>query len=107
MGMALYSTTLSQLSERLLTWKRAQTEWGFAMNDNTTWKLPYTACLAQWLPAQKAGWMLWALAGSYYIRSGTKDYDETWGLLTHDWSTWRNPTYVQQSFIPMVKATIS
>lgn len=83
------------------------TEWGFAMNDNTTWQLPYTQCLAEWLPAQKAGWMIWVLAGSYYIRSGTQDYDETWGLLTHDWSDWRNPTYVQESFIPMVSATLS
>lgn len=83
------------------------TEWGFAMNDNTTWQEPYTQCLAAWLPEQKAGWMIWVLAGSYYIRSGTQDYDETWGLLTHDWSGWRNPTYVEESFIPMVKATLS
>lgn len=83
------------------------TEWGFAMNDNTTWQEPYTACLAEWLPAQKAGWMIWVLAGSYYIRSGTQDYDETWGLLTHDWSEWRNEAYVEQSFIPMVEATLS
>lgn len=83
------------------------TEWGFAMNDKTTWLMPYTQCLAEWIPAHRAGWMIWVLAGSYYIRSGTQDYDETWGLLTHDWSEWRNPTYVQESFIPMVKATIS
>jgi len=25
--------------------------------------------------------MIWVLAGSYYIRSGTQDYDETWGML--------------------------
>lgn len=83
------------------------TEWGFAMNDNTTWKEPYTQCLAEYLPAEKVGWMIWVLAGSYYIRSGTQDYDETWGLLTHDWSEWRNPTYVQESLIPMANATIS
>ncbi|CAN8105372.1 unnamed protein product [Discula destructiva] len=83
------------------------TEWGFAMNDNTTWQEPYTQCLAEWLPEQNAGWMIWVLAGSYYIRSGTQDYDETWGLLTHDWSAWRNPEYVSESFIPMVSATLS
>ncbi|KAK7736140.1 hypothetical protein SLS53_007167 [Cytospora paraplurivora] len=60
------------------------TEWGFEQ-DNTTWLEPYTQCLEEYLPAQKAGWMIWVLAGSYYIRSGSQDFDETWGLLTHDW----------------------
>lgn len=83
------------------------TEWGFALNDNTTWLEPYTQCIAEWIPAQKAGWMIWVLAGSYYVRSGTQDYEETWGLLTHDWSAWRNPTYMEESFIPMVSATLS
>lgn len=83
------------------------TEWGFAMNDNTTWQEPYTQCLAEWLPELKAGWIIWVLAGSYYIRSGTQDSNEAWGLLTHDWSGWRNPTYVEESFIPMVNATLS
>lgn len=80
------------------------TEWGFSM-DSTTWQEPYTACLAAWLPGNSAGWMIWVLAGSYYIREGTQDYDESWGLLTHDWSAWRNPTYVNSSFVPMVSAT--
>ena len=82
------------------------TEWGFLM-DNETWLETYTQCLEEYLPAQKAGWMIWVLAGSYYIRSGTQDYDETWGLLTHDWSDWRSPDFVQGGLIPMVNATIS
>ncbi|PSR75014.1 glycoside hydrolase superfamily, partial [Coniella lustricola] len=80
------------------------TEWGFLMDD-TTWQEPYTECLAAWAPNNTAGWMIWVLSGSYYIRSGEQDYDETWGLLNHDWSEWRNPTYVNESFIPMVSAT--
>lgn len=83
------------------------TEWGFNLADNTTWLEPYTQCLAEYLPAQKVGWMIWVMAGSYYIRSGTQDFDETWGLLTHDWSAWRNPTYMEESLIPMVNATLS
>ncbi|KAI3395660.1 hypothetical protein diail_1026 [Diaporthe ilicicola] len=81
------------------------TEWGFAQ-DGATYLEPYTQCLAEYLPAQKAGWMIWVLAGSYYIRSGGQDYDETWGLLTHDWSEWRDPAFVNSTLAPMVDATL-
>lgn len=83
------------------------TEWGFLMTDNTTWQKPYTQCLAQWLPAQKASWMIWVIAGSYYKRRASQDDEELWGLFNHDWSDWRNPTYIEQSFKPMVAATLS
>lgn len=82
------------------------TEFGFAM-DATTYQGVYATCLASYLPAQKAGWMIWVLAGSYYIRSGTQDYDESWGLLTHDWSTWRSPNYINGQLIPMVTKTLA
>lgn len=55
------------------------TEYGF-LHDSTTYQGVYAACLAQYLPAQKAGWMIWVLAGSYYIRQGTQDSDESWGM---------------------------
>jgi hypothetical protein len=41
----------------------------------------YATCLKSYLPSQQAGWMVWVLAGSYYVRSGIQDYDETWGEL--------------------------
>ena len=82
------------------------TEWGFAQ-DGETYLKPYTQCLAEYLPAQKAGWMIWVVAGSYYIRSGTQDYEETWGLLSHDWSDWRDPAFVNSTLAPMVEATLS
>lgn len=82
------------------------TEWGFAQ-DGATYLKPYTQCLASYLPAQKAGWMIWVVAGSYYIRSGTQDYEETWGLLSHDWSDWRDPAFVNSTLAPMVEATLS
>jgi len=82
------------------------TEFGFAM-DASTYRGVYATCLASYLPAQKAGWMIWVLAGSYYIRSGKQDYEEAWGLLNHDWSEWRNPTYVSNQLVPMVKGTLS
>ncbi|KAK3385964.1 glycoside hydrolase superfamily [Podospora didyma] len=82
------------------------TEFGFAM-DASTWKGVYASCLATYLPAQKAGWTIWVLAGSYYIRSGKQDYDEDWGLLNHDWSAWRSPGYINGALLGMVKNTLS
>lgn len=82
------------------------TEFGFAM-DGTTWKGVYATCLASYLPAQKVGWMIWVVVGSYYLREGIQDYDETWGLLTHDWSNWRDPTYINNQGIPMIQASLA
>ncbi|KAK4238797.1 glycoside hydrolase superfamily [Achaetomium macrosporum] len=82
------------------------TEFGFQM-DASTWKGVYASCLASFLPSLKAGWTIWVLAGSYYIRSGTQDYDESWGLLNHDWSAWRSPSYVEGALKAMVRNTLS
>lgn len=82
------------------------TEFGFPM-DAHTWRGVYASCLASYLPEHKAGWFLWVLAGSYYIRSGTHDYDEDWGLLNHDWSAWRSPQYVDGALRDMVRNTLS
>lgn len=81
------------------------TEFGFLM-DASTYKGVYASCLAQFLPKLHAGWTIWVLSGSYYIRSGKQDFDETWALLNHDWSAWRNPTYVKEQLEPMIKATL-
>jgi len=57
------------------------TEFGFGQ-DNTTYLLPYSECIREYLttfPGGPGGWMQWVLAGSYYIRQGTQDEDESWG----------------------------
>jgi len=84
----------------------AMTEFGFPQ-DATTWKGVYASCLEAYIPAQGAGWMIWVLAGSYYTREGIQDYDEGWGLLTHDWSGWRSPEHINGGLVPMVKATLA
>jgi len=38
----------------------------------------YISCIMDYFSSQRAGWMIWELAGSYYIREGTKDGDESW-----------------------------
>lgn len=53
----------------------------------------YLSCLVQYMESNDAEWAVWALQGSYYIRDGTADFDESWGLLNHDWSTLRNSRF--------------
>ncbi|KAK4449060.1 glycoside hydrolase [Podospora aff. communis PSN243] len=81
------------------------TEFGF-LQANETHKNVYVTCLSRYLPAQRVGWMIWVLAGSYYVRELTHDYDETWGLLSHDWSEWRSPEYIEGGLKPMVNASL-
>lgn len=81
------------------------TEFGFPQ-DGSSWKGVYPTCLASWLPGNTAGWMQWVIVGSYYTREGTQDYDESWGLYNHNWSAWRDKDYINNLFIPAVKATV-
>jgi hypothetical protein len=39
----------------------------------------YSICLKDYLGQINGGWMVWVLAGSYYIREGVVNSDETWG----------------------------
>ena len=99
------------------------TEFGYEQ-DNTTYTEVYPSCLREWLPSVHAGWMIWVLSGSYYIRQGIQDYDETWGrfslsvgeiswltiisigLLDHTWSDWRSSEAIENGIIPMVEASL-
>ncbi|KAL8861009.1 MAG: hypothetical protein Q9178_002522 [Gyalolechia marmorata] len=81
------------------------TEWGFAQAPDQ-YQGPFASCLRDFLPEKQVGWMTWVLGGSYYIRSGIQDYDETWGLLDHMWNDWRCPECIDRGLAPMVKATL-
>lgn len=80
------------------------TEFGFDMT-GTAYRGIYSTCIAEYLAEQKAGWFIWVIAGSYYIRSGTQDFEESWGLLTHDWSGWRSSAYIEEGLKPLAKST--
>lgn len=80
------------------------TEWGFT-NDASTWRnSTYATCVQQFLKdvVPGAGWMIWVIGGSYYTRQGDQDHDESWGLLTHDWSDWRSPEFIDGGLKPLV-----
>jgi len=84
------------------------TEFGFA-NDATTWKNDtYAQCVQAFLRDQvpEQGWMIWVISGSYYVRQGNQDSDETWGLLNHDWSDWRSPEFINGGLRPLVSNTL-
>lgn len=51
----------------------------------------YVTCLVDYLKGNDGDWAIWALQGSYYVRDGQVDYEEGWGVLTKDFSAWRNP----------------
>jgi len=54
------------------------TEFGHGQ-DAADYSTVYSTCLRSFLGGLNGGWMMWVLAGSYYVREGTQDYDETWG----------------------------
>lgn len=101
------------------------TEFGFSQDD-VTWKDVYASCLRNWLPHVQAGWITWVLPGSYYIRQGTQDSDESWGtlmlgrcsmlepladnvlgMLNHNWSGWRSPDAINNGLAVMVRKSLS
>lgn len=102
------------------------TEFGFPQ-DATTYTRPYAQCIKEYLTSLSggpAGWIQWAVGGSYvslghapqieqlltvgqYIREGIQDYEETWGLLSHDWSSWRSQPAVEKYFTPFAQATLA
>jgi hypothetical protein len=55
-------------------------EWGHDETDaSDAYQSAYSTCLTGFMESRQLGWMLWVLAGSYYIRQGIQDYDETYG----------------------------
>jgi len=53
----------------------------------------YLSCLVDYMQGNDAEWALWAIQGSYYVRDGVVDFDESYGAMNHDWSGWRNPKF--------------
>jgi len=54
------------------------TEFGFPPD---TYQSLYPQCLKGFLTDNGIGWTMWDVSGSYYIRQGILNYNETWGEL--------------------------
>lgn len=51
-------------------------------------------CVIEYLRTAEEPWALWALQGSYYLRNGVRDLDETYGVLDSSWHEIRNPELI-------------
>lgn len=51
----------------------------------------YFDCLKEYALNNDMEWAFWSLQGTYYIRNGIVDYDESWGYMNADWTGVRNP----------------
>ncbi|KAK9108309.1 hypothetical protein Syun_024320 [Stephania yunnanensis] len=66
-------------------------ETGSNENDNR-----YSNCMFGLMAELDLDWAVWGLQGSYYLRQGTVELDETFGVLSFDWSRPRNKTFLQR-----------
>lgn len=69
-------------------------EFGWNQQNPSAQENSYATCLVQYMESNDADWAYWALQGSYYVRDGRVNYDETFGLLNSDWSGWRNSAFI-------------
>ncbi|KAH6902062.1 glycoside hydrolase superfamily [Coprinopsis sp. MPI-PUGE-AT-0042] len=85
----------------LLTQNQAYTgplflsEFGWNQNSATADEVAYTSCLVKYMENNDAEWAYWALMGSYYVREGKVNFDESFGVLNSDWSGWRNSNFTR------------
>ncbi|KAF2970582.1 hypothetical protein GQX73_g2953 [Xylaria multiplex] len=50
----------------------------------------YFQCLRDYVLSNDSEWAIWSLMGSYYVREGTVDHDEGYGVMDHNWVGLRN-----------------
>ncbi|KAL3499288.1 hypothetical protein ACH5RR_038381 [Cinchona calisaya] len=62
------------------------------MGDNTADNY-FLHCYLSWLAENDLDWAIWALQGSYYLRDGKHDPDETYGMFNSSWGPVRSPEF--------------
>uniref|UniRef100_J3LYY1 Uncharacterized protein n=2 Tax=Oryza brachyantha TaxID=4533 RepID=J3LYY1_ORYBR len=77
-------------------WPLFFSEFGFDMSGAHVADNRYLTCFLSVAAEMDLDWAIWALQGSYYIREGTLAYDESYGLLSWDWSATRNPSFIKR-----------
>jgi endoglucanase len=78
------------------------TEFGWAQ-DPTLLNDTLQNCIKEFTLEHDISWAVWSLAGSYRIRSGGQDVDDTWALLNHEWDDWRYPEGIEQWWKPWIE----
>ncbi|CAF1097852.1 unnamed protein product [Didymodactylos carnosus] len=86
--------------------------WGYITTENEKYTAPiwltefgtnvdnfvgdnYINCVSQYVQNKKISWAYWVLAGSYYIRDGTSEFRESFGLLSDDWQTVKSDLFMK------------
>ncbi|RCV34173.1 hypothetical protein SETIT_7G139600v2 [Setaria italica] len=77
-------------------WPLFFSEFGFDMSGTHIGDNRYLTCFLSVAAEMDLDWAIWALQGSYYIREGILAYDESYGLLSWDWCTARNPSFIKR-----------
>lgn len=72
--------------------------------DPTMYNDTLQSCLQQFTKKHGVSWSMWALAGSYRIRSGVQGLGDTWSLTNYNWSGWNFPEGIEDYWKPWVAA---
>jgi hypothetical protein len=63
-------------------------------------------CLRDFTTSNNISWAVWALAGSYRIRSGEQGVYDSWGLSNYNYTGWNYPEGIEGWFKPWVNETL-
>ncbi|CAA7404876.1 unnamed protein product [Spirodela intermedia] len=77
-------------------WPLLMSEFGADQRGTNVNDRRYLSCALAAAAHLDLDWALWALQGSYYIREGTAGVEEVYGLLSSDWCSIRNATFLQR-----------
>ncbi|KAK7203043.1 glycoside hydrolase superfamily [Myxozyma melibiosi] len=82
-------------------------EWGHSEEDSSlAYESVYSTCLHEKAVEYKFGWMLWSMIGGYYVRSGSQDNEDLWGLLAKNETVFRGVESAD-AIITMAKDTLA
>lgn len=77
-------------------WPLFLSEFGVDVRGNSQGDNRFLSCFLSVAAELDLDWAIWALQGSYYIREGQPNFDETYGVLSWDWNKPRNPNFIQR-----------
>ena len=71
-------------------------EFGYDMTGGNSADNKFMPCFASFLASVDMDWSLWAFGGSYYYRQGNIGADESYAVLNHDWTGYRDPKFPEK-----------
>lgn len=77
-------------------------EFGTAQ-DETLFNDTLQSCLRDYTVEHGVSWMMWAIAGSYRIRSGVQGFPDTWGMTNPEWNGWNYDKGIEEYWKPWVR----